>query len=184
MDTLLTALREVIRDADDLGFPAAEMQQVMAQRGKSLEFSAEEIEDLADLGIRDRRTFGLLALLSPFIGLQRNQFHIDHIFPAEPLTRRRLCDAGKAAETWARSWIALIVWQTFSYSMGPAISKSRQRFRRIGSQPSIQTRKHGGTTVTITFLTTFRVTWARFLEFYEARRTRLQGRISELVNLV
>ena len=62
LDTLLTALREVIQDAGDEGFPAAEMRRQMALRGKSLEFSTEEIEDLADMGFGDRRTFGLLGV--------------------------------------------------------------------------------------------------------------------------
>ena len=62
------------------------MRRVMAQRGKSRKFLAEEIEDLADMGIGDRRTFGLLALLSPFIELQRHQFHIDHNFPGTRFT--------------------------------------------------------------------------------------------------
>ena len=56
LDTLLAALRDVIRDAGDLGFPAAEMRRVMAQRGKSLEFSAEEIEDLSDMGCFRRKS--------------------------------------------------------------------------------------------------------------------------------
>ena len=40
---------------------------VMAQRGRSLDFSREEVEDLADMGIGDRRVFALLALPYPFI---------------------------------------------------------------------------------------------------------------------
>ena len=60
---LLTALREVIREAGGDGFPSGQMRRLMAQRGKSLEFSEEEVEDLADMSYSDRRVFALLALL-------------------------------------------------------------------------------------------------------------------------
>ena len=41
----------------------------------------------------DRLTFALLSLLFPFVDL-RNQFHVDHIFPASSFTDRKLRDAG------------------------------------------------------------------------------------------
>ena len=40
----------------------------------------------------DRLTFALLSLLFPFVDL-RNQFHVDHIFPAARFTDRRLKEA-------------------------------------------------------------------------------------------
>lgn len=98
LDTLLTTLRDVIRGNCDEGFPAAEMRRTMAQRGKSLEFLPGEVEDLADMGLKDRRVFALLALLSPFIDFQRHQYHIDHVFPKSRFTRKRLRDAGIGEE--------------------------------------------------------------------------------------
>ena len=56
-------------------------------------FDDEEIEDLVDMRYGDRLTFALLSLLFPFVDL-RNQFHVDHIFPATRFTERRLQDAG------------------------------------------------------------------------------------------
>ena len=38
LDTLLTALRDVIRESDVSEFPAANLRRVMAQRGKTLDF--------------------------------------------------------------------------------------------------------------------------------------------------
>ena len=88
LDTLLTALRDdVLRSNENGHFPAAEMRQLMAQRGKSLDFAQEEVEDLADMGISDRRVFALLTLLSPSIDLRTHQFHIDHIFPKSRFTQ-------------------------------------------------------------------------------------------------
>ena len=95
LDTLLTALRDVLRTATSNGhFPAVEIRRVMAQRGKNLEFSQEEIEDLADMGISDRRTFSLLTLLFPFVDVHSHHFHIDHVFPRSRFTVARLRNAG------------------------------------------------------------------------------------------
>ncbi|WP_199320775.1 hypothetical protein [Leptolyngbya sp. FACHB-261] len=52
----------------------------MRQRGKSLTFEPEEIEELVSMNYGDKRVFLLLSLLYPFVDL-RNQFHIDHVFP-------------------------------------------------------------------------------------------------------
>ena len=93
LDTLLTALREVIRKSDQSYFPVLEIRQVMAQRGKTLDFVEEEIEDLADLRFGDRRVFPLLTILFPDLG-SRDGSDIDHVFPKSLFTPTRLKDAG------------------------------------------------------------------------------------------
>ena len=93
LDTLLTALREVIRDSGGSAFPAAALRRVMAQRGKSLDFVDEEIEDLADMSLGDRRIFPLLTMLFPHLE-SRDGSDIDHVFPKSRFTRRRLKAAG------------------------------------------------------------------------------------------
>jgi hypothetical protein len=93
LDTLLTALREVIRNSDGSQFPAPELRRVMAQRGKSLDFGEEEIEDLADMGLGDRRVFPLLTMLFPHLG-SRDGSDIDHVFPKSRFTPTRLRAAG------------------------------------------------------------------------------------------
>ncbi len=80
LDSLLTALRVVIKDSTESGFPVEALNQVMRQRGRSLTFEAEEIEELVTMKYGDQRVFLLLSLLYPFVDL-KNQFHIDHIFP-------------------------------------------------------------------------------------------------------
>ena len=67
LDTLLTALRGVIRNSSGSEFPAAELRLVMAQRGKTLDFMEEEIEELADMRLGDRRIFPLLTMLFPHL---------------------------------------------------------------------------------------------------------------------
>ncbi len=92
LDTLLTALRQVIKESADDCFPVTRIREEMARRGRTLFFDEEEIEDLADMRYGDRITFALLSLLFPFVDL-RLQFHVDHIFPASRFTDRRLKDA-------------------------------------------------------------------------------------------
>ncbi len=89
LDTLLTALRDIIRDHGQAGFPLKLIEEGMKRRGKGLDYENEEIEDLLDSGYNDTRTFSLLALLFSFADLN-NQFHIDHIFPRSRFTKREL----------------------------------------------------------------------------------------------
>ena len=184
LDTLLTALREVIQDAGDRGFPAVEMGQVMAQRGKSLEFSAEEIEDLADMGIGDRRTFGLLALLSPFIDLQRHQFHIDHIFPRSRFTRKRLHNAGIAAEEVDVFMDCADRIGNLQLLDGTSNIEKQATLPAEWIEANYPNQEARGHYCEKYFLDHVPSEMAGFLEFYEARRARLQDRISELVNSV
>ena len=184
LDTLLTALREVIRDASDRGFPAAKMRRLMAQRGKSLEFLPEEIEDLADMGIGDRRTFGLLALLSPFIDFQRHQYHIDHIFPRSRFTRRRLHDAGVAAEevdVFMNCADGIANLQLLDGTSNIEKQATLPAEWIEAKYPNEEARRHYCEKYLLGHLPS---DMARFLDFYEARRARLQDRISELVNSV
>lgn len=97
LDTLLTALRDVIRDSGGSEFPAQELRRVMAQRGKTLDFVEEEIEDLADMRLGNPRIFPLLTMLFPHLG-SRDRSDIDHVFPKSRFTPRRLRDEGVAFE--------------------------------------------------------------------------------------
>jgi len=65
----------------------------MRVRGKSLTFSPEETEELADMKYGSRDSFGLLTLLFPFVDT-RNQFHIDHVFPTAVFHARKLKQIG------------------------------------------------------------------------------------------
>jgi uncharacterized protein with ParB-like and HNH nuclease domain len=94
LDTLLTALREAIVKHGDDGFPVEKLQSVMAKRGKSLLFSEEEIDELAEMSYGDKRLFSLLTLLFPFIDVTNHHFHVDHIFPKSRFTSKKLEKAG------------------------------------------------------------------------------------------
>ena len=93
LDTLLTALRETIRTSGNGHFPAEALSTTMAHRGRKLDFTPEEVDDLSDIGYGDNRLFALLAFLFPHVDC-RNKFHIDHVFPKSRFTSAKL----KAAE--------------------------------------------------------------------------------------
>ena len=97
LDVLLTALREVIRGDNSGKFPAIEMEREMRGRAKSLAFTDEEVEDLADRRYGSRDLFGLLTLLFPFIDT-RNEFHIDHVFPRAVFHANKLKALGLTEE--------------------------------------------------------------------------------------
>ena len=95
LDSLLTALRSVIDTHGGDAFPSAALEAAMRVRGKSLTFEEEEFEDLVE---SKDRTFTLLSLLYPFVNLQNNKFHIDHVFPKSRFSSRRLRSAGVAKD--------------------------------------------------------------------------------------
>ena len=96
LDTLLTALREVIRK-DSKQFPEQALREVLDARGKSISFSEAEIEDLLNAQYGDKRVFGILSLIFSFVDL-RNQFHVDHIFPISRFTPAKLKATGVPSE--------------------------------------------------------------------------------------
>ena len=183
LDTLLTALREVIRNSDASKFPAANLRQVMAQRGKTLTFVEEEIEDLADMRFGDGRMFALLTILFPNLG-SLGSSDIDHVFPKARFTPTRLVGAGVSDED---------------------IEEFRDRCDRLAN---LQLLDH---IVNNEKRTTLPADWLNehcpeeearrnycerhllghvpsnvkdFWEWYKARRERLRERIAELVNTV
>ena len=91
LDTLLTALREVIRKSHE-SFPTIEVRETMRSRGKSLAFDDDEIDDLTEMRFGDKRTFSLLSLLFQHLDL-RQHFHVDHVFPKSRFTPAKLRDA-------------------------------------------------------------------------------------------
>ena len=184
LDTLLTALRDVLRNNKNGRFPAVELRHVMGQRGKALEFSEEEVEDLADMAISDRRVFALLTLLSPSIDLRTHHFHIDHIFPKSRFTKAHLRTAEVVDEQHeAYADCANRIGNLQLLEGIPNVEKrakmpaewleehfaneqARQHYSELYSLGEVPRKMTG------------------FVAFYEARRERLQGKIGQLLNSV
>ena len=183
LDTLLTALREVIRNSGGSEFPAAELRRVMIQRGKTLDFVEEEIEDLADMRLGDRRIFPLLTMLFSHLE-SRDGSDIDHVFPKSRFTPNRLkgaCIADEQIETFRDRCDRLANLQLLDRSVNnekratlPADwldvhcpdSQARQNYldrHLLGDVPR---------------------EIKNFTDYYKTRRQKLRNRIVELVNAV
>jgi hypothetical protein len=91
LDTLLSTLRDTIKEHGKETFPVAEIEAGMAKLGKSLKFEEDELKDLRTLEYGEWRTFLALSLLYPGMDL-RNEFHVDHVFPKAGFRRKRLVD--------------------------------------------------------------------------------------------
>jgi hypothetical protein len=93
LDTTLTALRTAINEHGADCFPAKELEAALVKRGRSLRFEEDEVQDLAECSYADKRVFPLLSLMYPFVDL-RNEFHVDHVFPAARFKHSKLRLAG------------------------------------------------------------------------------------------
>ena len=184
LDTLLTALRDVLRTATNGRFPASEMRRVMAQRGKSLEFSPEEIEDLADMEMGDRRTFSLLTLLFPFVDVHSHHFHIDHVFPRSRFTEAQLRRAGVGDDQIHNFIDCANRIANLQLLDGGINNEKRARLPTEWMQerfPDDAGRRHH---CDLYLLGDVPQDIAGFMTFYEARRECIQERVAELVNSV
>jgi len=180
LDTLLTALRDVIRDSHET-FPVDALQEVMAGSGKSLDFGPAEIEDLLDVEWGDqRRLFPLLSLLYPFID-PRQSHHIDHIYPRGLLQRRKL-DAAKCDATTIDQCLDVRDRLANLQLLGGTLNivKSDQPpatwFAATYTNPSSLQEvidRHD--------LGDLPIDANDFLRFYEARRARLRIRLAQLL---
>ena len=180
LDTLLTALRRVVRQSDSDVFPVTQIGEEMARQGKSLVFEDGEIEDLADMRYGDRLTFALLSLLFPSVNL-RNHFHVDHIFPSSRFTLRALNDAGVPDDKRITFWIQSNGLANLQLLPGPdnnekkAMMPSEWLSKNYENPPSRrQYQEHhllGEVPDSIT----------EFDAFYAARRERLKEKIKKLL---
>ena len=180
LDTLLTALRRVIKENGNGGFPVVRIRREMASRGRSLVFEEEEIEDLADMLAGNGLTFALLSLLFPFVDL-RNQFHIDHIFPRSRFTKRRLKDAGVPGEKIADYIQCRDRLANLQLLEG---SKNTEKSARVPTEWLSQEFPKSSSRLTyknLHLLGDVPKTIRRFDVFYDARRSRLKERIKGLL---
>lgn len=93
LDTLLTDLRDVLKEKAGNGFPVSDLEAAMIRRGKTLVFSNEEIDELCELPYGGKTTFALLSVLFPGFDFSQH-FHVDHIFPKGRFTKTKLVKAG------------------------------------------------------------------------------------------
>ena len=155
----------------------------MAGRGKPLEFTAEEVEDLADMGFGDRRVFALLALLFPFIDVKHHHFHIDHVFPKSRFTKSRLRNVGledEQVDVWADCCNRIANLQLLD---GPVNIEKQAMLPAKWVKQHFSEPKERQHYCAMYLLGKLPKKMTGFAAFYGARRERLQRRIADLVNL-
>ena len=180
LDTLLTALRGVIRE-NHAQFPAEQLEQVMAATGKSLAFGPEEIDDLLDMEYGDRRMFPLLSILYSFIDV-RQLHHLDHVFPKSLLQRRRLEKLGCATAVIeeclsARDKLAnlQLLEGLLNVSKGDTVPAEwlSAAYPDPTQRQAVLDRHDLGR---------LPATAAEFMEFYQVRRERMRQRLATLLS--
>ncbi len=176
LDTLLTALREQIRNHANAGFPVAQIESVMSARGKPLSFTAEELDELADLPYGDKRTFALLSLIFPGFDLSRH-FHVDHIYPQGRFTKAKLRKAAVAEDCLEEISDKANRLPNLQLLEGSINNEKRQKMPHDWyalAKPDAAARKQYLAGLEITELPE---TLSEFPMFYEQRRKALKARI-------
>ncbi len=180
LDQLLLALRMVLQENGDNPFPVERLESVMAQRGKSLQFSSEELDDLAEIRISDRRVFPLLSILYPYFDL-RHEFHIDHIFPRSRFTAARLQRAGVAPDTLDEFQRSVDQIPNLQLLEGPT-NTSKQAALPLDWMNSFFKDEGSRSTYILNHdLGTVPAEVTGFMAFYDARRSRIREKLNDLL---
>ena len=180
LDTLLTSLREAIREGGSDAFSESLIREAMSRRGRSLVFDDEEIEELADMKYGGRLTFALLSLLFPFVDL-RNQFHIDHIFPSARFKDRSLREAGVAEDEIGDFQIQKDQLANLQLLEGPVNTEKGTKMPVEWLSATIADPVESNMYREKYLLGQISDSMADFGSYYDARRDRLKARITELL---
>jgi len=183
LDRLLTGLRATLEKEGGQGWPTEAVEREMARQGKSLRFESTEIEDLLDLKYGSKRLFPMLAMLYPGVDT-RDHFHEDHIFPRSLLrSRAKLRKAGLPEDQLP------LVEDCADRAANLQLLRGPENISKQAHLPAAWLREHFQSTAE-------RESWLReydatglpedvtaFLEFYEARRTRMRHRLMSLLGV-
>jgi hypothetical protein len=182
LDTLLRELRRVLSVNVESAFPVVALEAAMAQRGKALSFSPEEIDDLAETSYGHRRAFPLLALLFSHVDT-RNLFHVDHVFPRALFKRAHFERAGLNAR-WIEEYEAMANRLPNLQLLEGTQNTEKQAAlplawaERVYPDPAARTNY-----LTLHALDGLPATLTDFPEFYEARKRRLVSRLAALLGV-
>lgn len=180
LDTLLTALREVINEHGNEQFPEKQIRSAMSRRGKSLAFEEEEIEELVDMRYGDKRLFGLLSLLFDFVDL-RNLLHIDHIFPKSCFTDKKLNEAEIISDQAAdyKDWSNRLA--NLQLLLGQKNLEKQQKLPSDWLNQEFLDESKREAYINNHCLGEVPETMSEFSEFYNTRRDLLKGNITQLL---
>jgi hypothetical protein len=180
LDVLLTALREVIRQ-DNGKFPVEAFDREMRVRGKSLTFTDEEIEELADMKYGSHDLFGLLTLLFPFVDT-RNQFHIDHVFPSAEFHARKLKKLGLSDDEIERLQDSKDRLPNLQLLQGPDNQSKNDQMPADWSRETFKKQEDREEYISRHMLDGVMTDLSGFELFYKSRRKRLLERIVAVLN--
>ena len=100
-DTVLSAVRNAIRDSAEEHFPLTAVEKALLGHSVTLRFSDEELDALLSAEYGKRNTFSVLAALYPSLNTQF-KFHLDHVFAKSGFHKSRLKTAGFSEEAIVR----------------------------------------------------------------------------------
>ena len=180
LDTLLTYLREAIRNEGREHFPVQELEAQMTRRGKSLHFEPEEIEEILDLEYGKAQTFSLLSLLFPFVDLQQHH-HLDHVFPKSGFRKSRLRKAGVSEERIDEYQARRDCIANLQLLEGNANIEKQDRLPGEWLSAMYRDPVSRRNYCEQHLLGEATDDWGDFLDFYETRRDRLRERLQALL---
>lgn len=144
-------------------------------------FTEEEIDDLADMEIGDRRLFAMLSLLFPFINVRDHHFHIDHVFPKGRFSPKLLREAG-VQEAQVDKFIQCVN-RVGNLQLITGVVNNEKRTKL----PAVWIRKHfshegAREHQKLHLLGELPESLKDFLPFYNARRERLRNQMEYLIH--
>lgn len=180
LDQLLVALRHAIAEHGTDRFPVAELEKALAQRGKSLTFTEDEIRDLATMSFSDRRVFSLLSLLYPGMNF-KNVFHIDHVFPAALFSKKNLRNAGVPDDQIDVMMDAHNRLPNFQLLDGPVNQSKQDKLPHAWAEAHIPNEGARAAYYERQMFGTLPTTVTEFMDFYEVRLERVVDRIGDVI---
>jgi len=178
LDTTLTRIREVLTTNTSGHFPVTEVEAAMAAVGKSLSFTAAEVDELLNLKYAGQRTFSVLSVLYPGLDLGK-KFHEDHIFAKSRFTRKRLEAAGVPREKVDAYMETVNLLPNLQLLAGTANIEKQDVLPAdwIGSDTVFPTAQKRKTYLEENDLDGLPLDLADYLAFYEKRKAQLRDRL-------
>ena len=182
LDSLLSRIRDVIRNHGTEGFPAEEIETAMGAVGKSLRFEDAEISELMDLRFGSPRVFPVLATLYPGLNLTKS-FHEDHIFPKSRFTRSKLAKAGIDPENIEEYVVKVDALPKLQLLAGlPNVEKQAMLPAEWLNGPHFPTPEAREAYISQNDLDALAGDLHGFLDFFENRRRRIEERLRRILN--
>ncbi len=176
LDTLLTRIRDVLRDNAGADFPVAAVEDAMATAGKSLAFDNAEIDELLNLKYGGQRTFSVLSVLYPGLDLGK-KFHEDHIFPKSRFTKKKLTEAGIPAERIDDYLGAVNLLPNLQLLAGTANIEKQDALPADWIEAAFPSEEKRATYIAENDLDDLPLDFAEFSEFFEKRKQRVRSRL-------